>query len=49
MSFVWLCLIGGFVKYFRTQLTSPSVKKMTQSVTGQVLIGFGVRLALSKT
>lgn len=47
MSFVWLCLIGYFVTYFRTQLTKPSVKNKIQSITGLALIGFGVRLAMS--
>jgi RhtB (resistance to homoserine/threonine) family protein len=48
MSFVWLCLIGTFVTYFRTQLTKPSVRNKIQSITGLALIAFGVRLAMSK-
>ncbi|HET9239952.1 MAG TPA: LysE family translocator [Oligoflexus sp.] len=48
MSFVWLCLIGSFVAYFRTQLTKPLFKTAIQSITGLALIGFGMRLAMSK-
>lgn len=47
-SFAWLFLIGFFVSSFKTVLTKDSVKRKIEAVTGLALLGFGLRLAISK-
>lgn len=48
MCLVWLSLVGEFVLYFRAQLEKPSVRRVLDSLTGLALLGFGVKLALSR-
>lgn len=48
MSFVWLCFIGYFVSFFKSQFEKPSVRQKMEAITGLALLGFGIRLTLSK-
>ena len=48
MSFVWLCLVGYFVAFFRVQLANTVVRRAVESVTGFALLAFGARLAITR-
>lgn len=45
---VWLSCVTLFVGRLRRALTRPRVQRTLESVTGLVLVGFGVRLALDR-
>jgi threonine/homoserine/homoserine lactone efflux protein len=45
---VWLSLVTVFVARLRSALTRPGVQRTLESLTGLVLVGFGVRLAAAR-
>jgi threonine/homoserine/homoserine lactone efflux protein len=45
-SLAWLSILALVVHRARGLLTRPSVRRRFEQVTGVVLIGFGVRLAI---
>ncbi len=45
---VWLSFVTLFVARLRSALTRPVVQRTLESVTGLVLVGFGVRLAAAR-
>jgi RhtB (resistance to homoserine/threonine) family protein len=45
---VWLSLVTLFVARLRGTLTRPRVQRALESLTGLVLVGFGVRLAMER-
>ncbi len=45
---VWLSFVTLFVARLRRALTQPRVQRSLESVTGLVLLGFGVRLAMDR-
>ena len=48
MGIAWLGLVSVFVGWLRALLTRPTFRRGLESVTGIVLIGFGLRLAFEK-
>jgi len=48
LGIAWLSLVSNFVGWLRTQLTRSAIRRALETVTGVVLIGFGLRLALEK-
>ena len=48
LRFGWLSCVSMFVGQLRTVLTRRRVKQGLEAVTGMVLLGFGVRLALTR-
>jgi threonine/homoserine/homoserine lactone efflux protein len=48
LSIVWLSLVTVFVGWLRAWLTQPAIRRGLETVTGVVLIAFGIRLALEK-
>jgi threonine/homoserine/homoserine lactone efflux protein len=45
---IWLSAVALFVGRLRAALTHPRVRAALEAVTGLVLVGFGVRLALER-
>jgi threonine/homoserine/homoserine lactone efflux protein len=48
LGIVWLSLVTIFVAWLRASLTQPAIRRGLETVTGVVLIAFGIRLALEK-
>ncbi|GAC1653773.1 MAG: LysE family translocator [Ktedonobacteraceae bacterium] len=48
LGIVWLSLVTIFVGWLRALLTQPAIQRGLETVTGVVLIAFGIRLALEK-
>jgi len=48
MNVVWLCTYAVVAVKISSVLTRPSVKAALDSLTGVVLVGLGVRLALER-
>jgi RhtB (resistance to homoserine/threonine) family protein len=48
MGLVWLSLVTLLMGRLRAVLTQPRVRRTLEAVTGFVLIGFGLRLAMEK-
>lgn len=48
LGIAWLSLVSGFVGWLRTQLTRPVIRRALETVTGVVLIAFGLRLAFEQ-
>jgi threonine/homoserine/homoserine lactone efflux protein len=49
MSFAWLYSVGRFVGYFRDFLSKPRIRRRLEALSGLALLGFGARLALSRS
>jgi threonine/homoserine/homoserine lactone efflux protein len=45
---VWLFLVASLVERVGTRLQRPAVKRRLEQLTGVVLVGLGVRLALER-
>lgn len=45
---LWLSLITLFIGRLRRALTHPRVRRVLETITGVVLVGFGVRLAMER-
>lgn len=48
LGIVWLSLVTVFVAWLRAWLARPAIRRGLETVTGVVLIAFGIRLALEK-
>lgn len=48
IGWTWMNVYGLFVTRLRDLVTTPSVRRWMQRVTGVVLLGFGARLALER-
>ncbi|WP_391557746.1 LysE family translocator [Robertmurraya sp.] len=48
LSITWFFVYVFFINYLREWLMSPKVQRIMDKVTGLVLIGFGLKLALDK-
>ena len=48
MGFAWLCGYAWFIDRFAALMGSPRVRRALQAVTGLLLTGFGLRLALER-
>lgn len=48
LSITWFLVYVFFINYLREWLMSPKVQRIMDQVTGLVLIGFGLKLALDK-
>lgn len=48
LGIVWLSLVTIFVGWLRALLTQPAIQRGLETVTGVVLIAFGIRLAIEK-
>lgn len=46
LGIVWLSLVTLLLRSFRSLLLQPRARQILESVTGLLLIGFGIRLAL---
>ncbi|MBM7703945.1 LysE family translocator [Metabacillus iocasae] len=48
LTALWFVLYVSFIHYLRHFMTKPSTQTVMQSITGVVLIGFGIKLAFEK-
>jgi threonine/homoserine/homoserine lactone efflux protein len=48
LGLVWLSIVSAFVGRMRVFLTRPAMRKGLEALSGAILIGFGVRLALAR-
>ena len=48
LSLLWLFIVVAFVARLRAVVTSPRVRRWMEAVTGAILVGLGVRLALER-
>lgn len=44
----WLCLVALFIHKVRPLLLNPTIRRRLEALTGLVLIGFGIRLAMEE-
>ncbi|MEM7737406.1 MAG: LysE family translocator, partial [Deinococcota bacterium] len=49
LTMLWLSLVALLLTYLRTLLTHPRSKRIIEGITGMVLLGFGIRLALERS
>lgn len=48
LTMLWLSLVALLLTYLRSLLTHPRSKRIIEGITGIVLLGFGIRLALEQ-
>jgi threonine/homoserine/homoserine lactone efflux protein len=48
IGWIWMNVYGLFVTRLRKVITAPRVRQWMDRVTGVVLLGFGVRLAVER-
>ena len=48
IGWIWMNVYGLFVTRLRDVITAPRVKQWMDRITGVVLLGFGVRLAVER-
>jgi threonine/homoserine/homoserine lactone efflux protein len=48
IGWIWMNVYGLFVTRLRDVITAPRVRQWMDRVTGAVLLGFGVRLAVER-
>ena len=48
LSLLWLLIVVAFVARLRAVVTSPRVRAWMEAITGAILVGLGVRLALER-
>jgi len=48
LGIIWLSLVTLFLGKMRRWITHPRTQRILESVTGVILIGFGLRLAVER-
>ena len=48
IGWTWMNIYGIFVTRMRDFITAPRVRQLMERITGVVLLGFGVRLAVER-